>query len=196
MVSHRFAPRKRPIASAADPKRPVAITIGAATDRNWFCIGRVGIRHLNLAIAKVLACDDRPSIIAGTKETRQGLAQWSELGASIMNLATFAVILVAALHVVFFILESVLWTSPKVRRAFGNTAETAEATRVLALNQGFYNLGVAVLLLWFHAAANVAAVAGVLVFIAAMGVVGAVSASRAIIVLQTLPALVALLLMR
>ena len=105
-----------------------------------------------------------------------------------------AVLLVALLHGCFFVLESVLWTHPNVRRIFGNSAEQAEATRVMALNQGAYNLGLAVLLLWFHLGGHTTAVVGVLAFIIAMGVVGGLTASRSILLLQTLPAAVALAL--
>jgi putative membrane protein len=103
-----------------------------------------------------------------------------------------SIYIVAALHLVFFLLESVLWTKPGVRRAFGNSAEAAEATKILALNQGFYNLGAAALLVVFQVDGNVGGATGVLVFLAAMGVVGAISASRVILVLQTVPALIAL----
>ena len=82
-----------------------------------------------------------------------------------------------------------MWTAPGVRRAFGNTAEEAETTRILALNQGFYNLGAAGLPLGFHAVGDRAGVLGVLLFLAAMGLVGALSANWRILVLQALPAL-------
>ncbi|WP_030485305.1 DUF1304 domain-containing protein [Nocardioides aequoreus] len=48
--------------------------------------------------------------------------------------------LAAAVHVYIFVLESLRWTHPSTRRVFGTTAETAETTRQLAYNQGFYNL--------------------------------------------------------
>ena len=48
--------------------------------------------------------------------------------------------LAALIHVYIFVLESVRWTHPSTRRIFGTTAETAEVTRPLAFNQGFYNL--------------------------------------------------------
>ena len=73
-----------------------------------------------------------------------------------MQLSTIAIVFVAALHIGFFVLESVLWTSPNVMLIFGNTEEEAQATRVLALNQGFYNLGAAALLMWFHTTDNTA----------------------------------------
>ena len=43
-----------------------------------------------------------------------------------------------------FVLESVLWTTPRARRTFGTTPEQAEATREMAYNQGWYNLFLAV----------------------------------------------------
>ncbi len=46
----------------------------------------------------------------------------------------------ALFHVYVFYLESVAWTGPRGRAAFGTTAEEAQATRLLAFNQGFYNL--------------------------------------------------------
>ena len=48
--------------------------------------------------------------------------------------------LAALLHVYIFTMESLTWTSPRTRKAFGTTAEEAETTKLLALNQGFYNL--------------------------------------------------------
>jgi putative membrane protein len=37
-------------------------------------------------------------------------------------------------------MESLWWTKPAVYRRFRTTAEQAQATKALALNQGFYNL--------------------------------------------------------
>lgn len=109
--------------------------------------------------------------------------------------STVVLVVVAALHVGFFILESVLWTSPMVRRMFETTKEEAQATRVLALNQGFYNLGAAVLLVWFHTTSNTEGVLGVLLFLVVMGIVGAITANWRIILIQSLPALAALLIL-
>ncbi|UXA08969.1 DUF1304 domain-containing protein [Mycobacterium sp. SMC-2] len=52
--------------------------------------------------------------------------------------------LAALLHVYIFVMESLTWTSPRTRATFGTTAEEAETTRLLAFNQGFYNLFLAV----------------------------------------------------
>lgn len=108
---------------------------------------------------------------------------------------TIAIVFVAVLHVGFFLLESVLWTSPSVMRLFENTKEKAQETRVLALNQGFYNLGSAALLMGFHTSGNLVGVLGVLLFLASMGIVGAITANWRIILVQTLPALVAFLML-
>lgn len=52
--------------------------------------------------------------------------------------------LAAALHVYIFVLESFAWTTPRTRAVFGTTAEEAQTTKMLAFNQGFYNLFLAV----------------------------------------------------
>jgi putative membrane protein len=52
--------------------------------------------------------------------------------------------LAGLLHVYIFTMESLTWTSKRTRAAFGTTAEEAETTKLLAFNQGFYNLFLAV----------------------------------------------------
>ena len=52
--------------------------------------------------------------------------------------------LAALVHVYIFGLESLRWTTPRTRAVFGTTAEEAETTKMLAFNQGFYNLFLAV----------------------------------------------------
>jgi putative membrane protein len=108
--------------------------------------------------------------------------------------AQIAIGVVAAAHVTFMILESVLWTTPTGRRIFAQTVESAEQTKVLALNQGVYNGGVAALLVWAVATGRPATAAALLIFVVAMGVVGAVTAKPTILVAQALPAAVALAL--
>ena len=49
-------------------------------------------------------------------------------------------VLAALLHGYIFVMESFTWTSPRTRAVFGTTAEEAETTKLLAFNQGFYNL--------------------------------------------------------
>ncbi|WP_375406310.1 DUF1304 domain-containing protein [uncultured Amnibacterium sp.] len=50
----------------------------------------------------------------------------------------------ALVHVYIFWLESIGWRSARARRIFGTTEEEARITAPLALNQGFYNLFLAV----------------------------------------------------
>ena len=52
--------------------------------------------------------------------------------------------LAALLHVYIFVMESLTWTTPRTRAVFGTTAEEAQTTKMLAFNQGFYNLFLAV----------------------------------------------------
>ena len=113
-------------------------------------------------------------------------------------LATALVVLVAALHVWFLVLEMFLWTRPIGLSTFRNTPETARPLAVLAANQGLYNGFLAAGLLWgvFHPAAAVGRQITVffLVCVAAAGVFGALTASKRILYVQAVPALVALVL--
>ena len=99
--------------------------------------------------------------------------------------------LVVALHVLFGLAESVGWSA--MARRFGYDREKTEVTRVLALNQGAYNLGVAALLAWALVAGQTPTVVAVLVFVVAMGAVGAASVRWTIFAVQGVPAVVALL---
>ncbi|MGA9521611.1 MAG: DUF1304 domain-containing protein [Myxococcaceae bacterium] len=63
-------------------------------------------------------------------------------------LALALVGLVALEHAYFFVLESFLWTRPLGLKVFRNSPERAEATRVLAANQGVYNGFLSVGLVW------------------------------------------------
>jgi putative membrane protein len=68
---------------------------------------------------------------------------------------------VAALHVLIFLMESVLWMRPDVHRRFGvRSVADAEGVRRFAFNQGFYNLflaiGIALGLVLWHSGQPVA----------------------------------------
>ncbi len=52
--------------------------------------------------------------------------------------------LAAVVHVYIWVLESMMWTAPRTRAVFGTTEAEAATTKLLALNQGFYNLFLAV----------------------------------------------------
>jgi len=51
-----------------------------------------------------------------------------------------AAIVAGLVHVLIFCMESLLWTTPPVRARFRQSPEQADATRLFAFNQGFYNL--------------------------------------------------------
>jgi putative membrane protein len=60
-------------------------------------------------------------------------------------IASIAALIAAAIHVLFFILESVTFSQPRVAARFGlTTPEQIAAVRPMAFNQGFYNLFLAV----------------------------------------------------
>ena len=111
-------------------------------------------------------------------------------------LATSLVVIVAALHLWFLVLEMFLWTRPIGLRVFRNTLETARPMAVLAANQGLYNGFLAAGLLWgaFHPNAAVGRQIAVffLVCVVVAGFFGAVTASKRILYVQAVPALVAL----
>ena len=111
--------------------------------------------------------------------------------------ARLAIGVVAVLHVYFLVMEMFLWTKPIGLKAFGLTPERAEATKVLAANQGLYNGFLAAGLSWsimpsIHGP-HVALFFLSCVIIA--GVYGGITASRKILYVQALPAAVALILL-
>lgn len=105
-------------------------------------------------------------------------------------------IFVAVSHVLFMVLETFLWTTPAVRRRFGQTAEQAEVTKVLAANQGIYNGALAGALLWSVFASQPATTTVLLAFVVVVGVYGGYSAKKSILVVQALPAAIALALVQ
>lgn len=114
-----------------------------------------------------------------------------------MNLLAEAlVLLIALLHCYILVLEMFLWQTPHGRRVFRLTPEMAAATRVLAANQGLYNGFLAAGLfwgLWLGSAGQ-----GVRIFfllcVLAAGIFGGLTASRRILLVQGLPALIGVVL--
>ncbi|BBX60897.1 membrane protein [Mycobacterium saskatchewanense] len=114
--------------------------------------------------------------------------------------------LAALLHVYIFIMESLTWTSPRTRATFGTTPEEAETTKLLAFNQGFYNLflaiitavGIATVSIGHHVvgATLILAGAGSMAAAAVVLLVSAPDKARAALVQGIFPALaIALLLL-
>ncbi len=112
------------------------------------------------------------------------------------TLSSLAIIVVALLHCGFAYLEMVAWTQEFGLRTFNMTQEEAALTAPLALNQGFYNLMLAIALLsaLFYRTRNTIRV--LLVIIIAVGIFGGLTISPKIWVLQAAPAIIAWLLTR
>ena len=108
------------------------------------------------------------------------------------------VALVALLHVYFLVLEMFLWDKPMGMRAFGQTREQAEASKVLAANQGLYNGFLAAGLIWGLSlgAEGLAIKTFFLSCVVIAGLYGAATASRKILFVQALPAAVGLALLQ
>ncbi len=107
----------------------------------------------------------------------------------------FAVALIALLHVYIMILEMFLWTRPAGMRAFGTKPEFAEASKVLAANQGLYNGFLAAGLFW-SLTLGVAGRPVAIFFLACVivaGLYGAATANRKILFVQAIPAGITLL---
>lgn len=107
-------------------------------------------------------------------------------------LADTLVVLVALLHLYFLVLEMFLWTRPLGLKTFRNTPEKAEATRVLAANQGLYNGFLAAGLAYGVATGSREFCLFFLACVVAAGLYGAYSVSRRIFFVQALPALLAI----
>ena len=112
------------------------------------------------------------------------------------TLSKILVALVGLEHVYILVLEMFLWTTPRGRRAFGTTAEFAEASKVLAANQGLYNGFLAAGLVWGLWLGP--AGAGVKLFflgcILVAGLYGGLTATRKILFIQAIPAAIGIAL--
>ena len=105
-----------------------------------------------------------------------------------------AVFLVAALHVYILVLEMFLWNKPAGLKAFGQTQELADATKVLAANQGLYNGFLAAGLFWGLVTQNREFMLFFLACVLVAGIYGGLTAARKILFVQALPAAVTIAL--
>jgi putative membrane protein len=105
---------------------------------------------------------------------------------------------VAALHLYFLYLEMVLWTTPRGRAIFGTTEEQAQQTAALAKNQGLYNGFLAAALVWGLITRNDEAAFEFKVYglscVIVAAIVGALTVSRRILVVQGGPAVIGIVL--
>jgi putative membrane protein len=104
--------------------------------------------------------------------------------------------IVALEHLYFLYLEMFAWTKPATRKAFGTTAEFAEASKTLAANQGLYNGFLAAGLVWALLAGHHHLQLELIIFFSACvivaGIYGGLTVSRRILLIQALPALLLL----
>ncbi len=113
-----------------------------------------------------------------------------------MIVGKILIALIAILHIYFLVLEMFLWDKPMGLKAFGNSLEKAKLTKVLAQNQGLYNGFLAAGLLWSLCAPVPVALQLANFFLGCVliaGIYGAATASKKILYIQALPALITLL---
>jgi putative membrane protein len=102
------------------------------------------------------------------------------------------VALVAELHLWFLVLEMFLWTTPTGRRVFGLDPDFAERSRSLAANQGLYNGFLVAGLVWGLVADLTDVQVFFLVCVVVAGAYGAATVNRRILLVQAVPAVLAL----
>ena len=110
-------------------------------------------------------------------------------------IATILIALVALIHAYFLVLEMFRWEAPRTRKVFGTTPEFAAASRVMAANQGLYNGFLSAGLMYgsILGAAGTPMIAFLLACIVVAGVYGAMTATKAAIIAQSIPAALALI---
>lgn len=114
-------------------------------------------------------------------------------------LATLLIALIAALHLYILALEMFMWTTrgPKVFKSIPK--QLFEPTKTLAANQGLYNGFLSAGLIWSLCIADAVWSVNIALFflgcVATAGLYGAFTAQRSIFFIQTLPSLLAILLL-
>lgn len=103
--------------------------------------------------------------------------------------------IVALIHAYILVLEMFLWETPRGMKAFGTTPDFAKASKTLAANQGLYNGFLAAGLVWgiWLGDGGDAVKTFFLACVAIAGLYGAATVSRRILLIQTVPAAIALL---
>ena len=101
---------------------------------------------------------------------------------------------VALIHLYILVLEMFLWDKPQGMKAFGTTPAFAAESKTLAANQGLYHGFLAAGLIWgiWLGEAGDPIKVFFLLCVGVAGLFGAVTVSRKILFVQTIPAAVAL----
>jgi len=110
------------------------------------------------------------------------------------TVANLAVGIVALIHIYILVLEMFLWESSTGLRAFGMDKDFAAATRILAANQGLYNGFLAAGLVWGLFSGNDDVQQFFLGCVVTAGFYGAITANARILMVQAVPAMIALVL--
>lgn len=113
------------------------------------------------------------------------------------GIANIIIGVVAALHIGFLVLEMFLWQTPFGRKTFGLTKEFAAESAKLAANQGLYNGFLSAGLIWGLLASSGGFYIKVffLACVIVAGLYGGFTVKKSILVIQALPALIALVLL-
>lgn len=111
-------------------------------------------------------------------------------------LSAVLVAIVAIQHLFFLVLEMFLWTRPIGLKTFRNTPQQAETMKVLAANQGLYNGFLAAGLVWSLTVWSRLFAFDIKMFflgcVLVAALYGGYSVSRRILLIQGLPASIAL----
>jgi len=111
------------------------------------------------------------------------------------TIAALLVAVVAAIHVYIVILEMFLWRTPRGLRSFGTTQSFADESATLAANQGLYNGFLVAGLIWGLLATDPVGFQVRIFFLGCVivaGLYGAATVNRRILVVQAVPAAIAL----
>lgn len=112
------------------------------------------------------------------------------------TISKILVAVVAVEHLLFLYLEMFLWTTPTGMKTFGMTKEIAESSKTLAANQGLYNGFLAAGLIWGIVHPDPVFGRQIQLFflgcVIVAGVYGGLTVKRTILMVQALPALIAL----
>jgi putative membrane protein len=113
------------------------------------------------------------------------------------TISRILVALIALEHLYILYLEMFLWTKPAGLKAFGTTREIAESSKTLAANQGLYNGFLAAGLIWsvLHPDPNIERQVAIFFLgcVIVAGVYGGLTVKRSILMIQALPATIALI---
>ncbi len=109
-------------------------------------------------------------------------------------IATIAVVFVAVIHIVISVVEMFLWGNPSVHERLGFTRGVAVQVAPIVKNAGLYNSFIAAGLIWgaFTASDILSVRVFFLVCVVIAGIFGALTLRWTTLVIQTLPASIAL----